>query len=758
MANNNTDMRTSQFSSSSDKTEIGYGQLLNILLRRFVWFGGAVVGTVGIAIALTLKEDPLYQSSMQLLVEPNYRQTVDITNGQQQGRRSSSSQTDYATQLNLMRSKSFVEKTVEQLQSEYPELCDASAPLSECADGFQKALTLSQVAEGDAKTGIFKATFTGKDPEVVQRFLEKLGDVYLSYNKDQQEQRLKRGLALVNQQIESVQENLAVSRQALKEFRESENLIDPEQQSLTVAESLRQIEQSKVDVETEFLDAQAKYNSLQDQLAADPQSAMIASRLSQSSRYQQLLNALQATELELEERRSLYAEADPGVQDLVSRREGNISLLQSEVERVLGDIPQQINLDETALLTEGQLGEIELGLAAELVQATISLQRFKARKNGLEQAAQQLKSELSKFPSLIAEYDRIQPEAQIQQQSLEQLLQLRQELSNELAQGGFSWDIVEPSQLGEQISPQPKQNILLGVVAGIFIGGGLAFGREAIDTVVRTSDELKKQAALPLLGVIPEIPTRKADALLTILDAERAPADSPALSQSQPFRDAVDLIYKTIQLTNSQSLSSLLVTSALMGEGKTTLSIGLALSAARSHQRVLLIDANFRNPSLHQYLGLLNVQGLSTLLHPNLARWNKTKISPVSLSHSGTSVDVLLAGAVPEDPMRLLSSQQMRQVLEKAEANYDLVIVDAPAISGLADGLQLASMCNASIIVSRLDRITQADLTHTTTMLDQVNTIGIVANGHRESMRPMKHYERNGSSKLSKEPVMLWRS
>ena len=751
-------MRTTQLAPSEEKSEIGYGQLLNILLRRFVWFGGAIVSTVAIAIALTLKEDPVYQSSMQLLVEPNYRQTVDITSGQQQGRRSSTSQTDYATQLNLMRSKSFVEQTVEQLRSDYPDVCEPSEPLADCADSLQNALTLSQVAEGDAKTGIFKATFTGEDPEIVQSFLESLGNVYLNYNQEQQEQRLKRGLSLVNQQIESVQENLAVSREALKEFRESENLIDPEQQSLTVAESLRQIEQSKVEVETQYLDVQAEYSALQEQLSADPQSAMIASRLSQSSRYQQLLNALQETELALEQRRSLYAEADPGVQDLLSQRQGNISLLQAEVERVLGDVPAQVNLDETALLTEGQLSEIELGLVSSLVQSTVNLQSIRARRNGLDQAANQLSAELAKYPSLIAEYDRIKPEAQIQQQSLEQLLQLRQELSNELAQGGFSWDIVEPSQLGEKISPQPKQNIMLGVVAGIFIGGVLAFGREAIDTVVRTSDQLKKQVALPLLGVIPEIPTRKADALLSMLDSERIPNDSLAISQSQPFRDAVDLIYKTIQLTHSQPLSSLLVTSALAEEGKTTLSIGLALSAARSHQRVLLIDANFRNPSLHQYLGLLNIQGLSTQLHPNLSHWNKTKISPVSLSYSGTSVDVLLAGAVPEDPMSLLSSVQMRQVLEKAEKTYDLVIVDAPAISGLADGLQLASMCDASILVSRLDQITQTDLTHAMAMLDQVNTIGIVANGHRESHRSMRLYERNGSSKLSKEPVMLWRS
>ncbi len=751
-------MQATQFSPTVDKPEIGYGQLLTILVRRFVWFGGAIVGTVGIAIALTLKEDPIYQSSMQLLVEPNYRQTVDITNSQQQGRRSSSSQTDYATQLNLMRSQSFVKQTVDQLRADYPDLCNEEESLTDCAKRFQNALTLSQVSEGDAKTGIFEATFRAKDPAVVQSFLDTLGNIYLDYNQQQQKQRLKRGLALVNQQIEEVQKNLAISRQTLRQFRETENLIDPEQQSLTVAESLRQIEQTQLEVETQYLDVQAEYNALQEQLKADPQSALMASRLSQSSRYQKLLTALQETELALEQRQSLYAAADPGVQDLMAQRQGRISLLQAEVERTLGEIPAQFDLNETALLKEGQLGAIDLELVSNLVAANISLQSLEARREGLAKAAQQLQTEFDQFPSLIAEYDRIQPEAQIQQQSLEQLLKLRQELSNELAQGGFSWNIVESSQLGEKISPQPKQNVLLGIVAGLFLGGALAFGREAIDTVVRTSDELQKQVTLPLLGVIPEISANKTDPLFTLFDGGQVTANSFALSQSQPFQDAVDLIYKTIQLTNRQPLSSLLVTSALVEEGKTTLSIGLAMSAARAHQRVLLIDANFRNPSLHQYLELSDVQDRLPQLDSNLTYWRKTTISPVSLSHSETNIDVLLAETIPEDPISLLSSLQMQQVLEKAETNYDLVIVDAPAISGFADGLQLASMCSASIMVTRLERITQADLNHAITMLSQVNTIGIVANWHRESTRPERLYERNGAAKVSREPAMLWRS
>lgn len=733
-------MPTTQALQAVKEPEMGYGQLLSILLRRFLWFGGAVVGTLGIAVLWTLKEAPVYQSSMQLLVEPNYRQTVDITG--QQANQSSPSQVDYATQLNLMRSREFVEQTVTQLLVDYPDFCAESDTQRDCIGDVEEVLSLTQITEDDVETGIFEARFRANDAEVVQAFLATLSEIYLSYNQEQQAERLEQGLTLVNQQIEEVQQNLAVSRQDLRRFRETENLIDPEQQALAAAAVLREFEQTQIEVTNQSLEVRAQYDALQEQIAADPQTALTASRLSQSARYQQLLNALQEAELELQQRLALYNDADPGVQDLQSQRSRRIELLQEEVRRVLGEVPAQLRLDEAGLLTEGQLGALDLELVSDLVQAEIQLRSLQARQTGLEQDIQQLQGELNEFPGLIAEYDRIQPEVDTQLESLTDLLQLRQALSNELAQGGFSWDMVEVPQVGEQIAPQPVTNIALGIVAGLFIGGALAFGREAIDNSVRTSDELQKQVNLPLLGVIPTIPKQS-------LVAAGADDDAPllrqtfALGQYPPFRDAVDLIYKTIQLTSAQPLTSLMVTSALAGEGKSVLAIALALSAARSHQRVLLVDANLRHPSLQAYLGPAYAQPNG----PSLAdRSEREPFSrpPISVSLAGTLVDVLTAGKLPADPVRFLSSQSMRQVLANAAASYDFIVVDAPAILGFADGLQLASLCSASIMISRLDYTTQADLTEALTILSNVNTIGIVANKHRDRIRPEKMFIQNG--------------
>ena len=165
-------------------------------------------------------------------------------------------------------------------------------------------------------------------------------------------------------------------------------------------------------------------------------------------------------------------------------------------------------------------------------------------------------------------------------------------------------------------------------------------------------------------------------------------------------------------------------TSALAGEGKTTLALGLALSAARLHQRVLLIDADLRRPNLHKLVNLPNEEGLSTLLTNDVNVPTES-----SIQSSGSYVDILTAGPTPQDPANLLSSQRMRELMSKFEQTYDLVLVDAPPVLGMVDAILAASFCSGVVLVSRIGQVTKTELTQATAMLSKLNVIGVVANG-----------------------------
>ncbi|MEM6450983.1 MAG: AAA family ATPase [Cyanobacteria bacterium P01_D01_bin.105] len=712
--------------SVAETPELGYGQLLQILQRRILWLGGAVIGSVGIAAIVTLLQSPTYKSSMQLLVEPNVSSTFTLNS--EANRRSNSFpevQLDYVTQLNLMRSQQFVEQAMALIETKVPELCAGEDSREDCIEEFQDSLNLSQVEEEDTDTRIFEAAFTSDNPLRTQKSLEALKNVYLSYNLEQQKKRLDEGLELVNQQIDEVQANLQQSQQALQQFRQGRNTINPAQQALTTAAASDELSQTQQVVQADYQETLAQYEGLQQALGLEPEQAIMASRLSQSDRYQGLLDALQASELALAERLAVYTESDPVAQDLQAKRDRQVNLLRRESQRLLGTAGSS----ESSLLAAGQLGQTDLTLVQEMISTRVRLGSLAARQASLAQAEQTLQQKLDSYPSLIAEYDRLQPDVETQRASLEQLLETRQKLSNELAQGGFKWEVVEPPRVGRKIAPVPLQNLALGAIAGLFIGGVLAYGREALDTVVRTSEDLKKQTALPLLGILPAVsePAGRFTPLTRSLKVDSEDMSSLVSKvQWEPFREAVDLIYKNIQFAASP-LNSVMVTSAVAGEGKTTLAVGLALSAARSQQRVLLIDADLRNPELHEQLGLSNIKGLTTSL-------SSAEVPlPVSVSLAGAQIDILPAGPLSHDPVRLLNSPRMKELIAKLERQYDLIIFDTSAVLGRVDALQVASLCKGVVMVSRIDQITQADLTQATTLLSRVNALGIVANSCNSS-------------------------
>ena len=710
-----------QSNFDADQADLGYGQLFAVLWRRRFWFLGVFGSILALSVPIALSKEPTYKSSMQLLVEPNYQgKDYQATAGEEQFI-DSGVEIDYATQLNLMRSSGLLQKAVNQLQAEYPTVDVKS---------LRDALLVYQVVENDdVETKIFQVEYVSEDPTKTEEVLQELQKVYQNYNLEQQEQRLREGLGFINNQLPEVRASLTEAEAELKQFRASHNLIAPVEEATDVSQSLRNIQQEREALKAQYQETLARYSSLQQKLGFSAQEALTTARLSESSRYQSLLNELQQTELALAEQRARFTDANPILQDLLEQRQNQQQLLQEEVERVLGSTAAQ--LDKNALQNQGQLGSTEIELTGTLVETQTSLQSLQARDQSLAQTENRLREQLDRYPSLIAQYNNLEQEVEVKRNTLQQLLEARQELGVEIDRGGFNWQVVEPPQLGEQTGPDTKKNILLGGVVGLFLGLVAAFAREAVDDAVRTSEQLKGQVALPLLGVTPKLP--QSDASFLNLPwrpmRDRPPAIYEVI-QWIPFRESLDLIYKNIQLLNPSSvLNSLVVTSALPGEGKTTLVVALGLSAARLHQRVLVIDADLRRPSIHEQLDLPNQEGLSTLLagETALAR-------PHQLSLAGSTIDVLTAGPLPTDPVKLLSSQRMKKLMEAFEQSYDLVLLDSPPILGTVDAIQAASYCSGVVMVGRLDKVTQSELGQATARLSKLNAIGIIANGARDAL------------------------
>jgi polysaccharide biosynthesis transport protein len=155
------------------------------------------------------------------------------------------------------------------------------------------------------------------------------------------------------------------------------------------------------------------------------------------------------------------------------------------------------------------------------------------------------------------------------------------------------------------------------------------------------------------------------------------------------------------------------------------MSLALAVSAARLNQRVLLIDADLRRPSLHHMLNLPNQQGLSTFLKSNIA------IATLAKAHTESNrsnLAIITAGPSSGDPAKLLSSRRMKELIENFQEHYDLVLIDAPPILGMVDAVLSSSYADGTVLVGRLDRVTRAELTQAMSVLKPLNVVGVVAN------------------------------
>ncbi|YAF93961.1 MAG: GumC family protein [Nodularia sp. CChRGM 3473] len=707
-------------SVDNSNTEPSYGQLFKIFIRRFPWFLGVFISAIAIAAFVTSRTQPTYRSSMQLLVEPNYQ-------GKREGGPDSQFiepdiQIDTATQLNLMQSSGLIQKAVEKLQPEYPDIT---------VNEIKQSLVLNQIRtkEDNVATKIFQVDYTARDPEKTQKVLAAIRQVYVEYNKQQQDSRLQKGLQVIREQLSKASEEVNASETNLQRFRRNQNLIDPELQAKALEDALNKIEQERRDTRSQYQEALARQKSLQEQLNRSPQNALVASRLSQSTRYQGLLNEIQKTELALAQERLRFTDETPGVQKLQEQLQSQKELLQQEVGRTLGVQSSGVISSKVPLLEQGQFGEIDLSLASQLVETQTTIVALSARDQTLAQKENELRFEIKRFPPLLAYYNRIMPQLQFSRERLEELLRAEQKLRQELAKGGFNWEVVEEPLLGMKLGPNLQQNLLLGAVVGLMLGGIAAFIREASDDAVHTTAELEKQVPLPLLGTTPKLPSAKTRESIIKLPFGKPEVLAPwtiQVLQSPPRWESLDLIFKNIELLNSvPSLKSLMITSALPDEGKSALALGLAMSAARLHKRVLLIDANLREPSLHEQLNLPNEQGLSTLLASDITLPNQIGIQTLGSAY----IDILTAGPKPVDPANLLSSPRMMQLMSAFEENYDLVLVDAPPVIGLVDAILTASSCRSVVLAASMSKVTRSQLAQATAMLSKLNLIGVVANG-----------------------------
>lgn len=741
--------------ASPQQSAVDLKQFFVILLRRrwlMLGFSGVVLA-IGTALALIAK--PTYQSYMQIMVSSNLYQGVRSPYNQRETERDFADPNfrvvDYTAQRQLMLSKKLIKKAVELLSAEYDmEVEDIKGKKGETSPLAVKRME-GGTGVNKVLSQVFEVSYKDNDPEKTQKVLQALQKVYQEYNIEQQKERLNKGLGFVNSRLPEIKTSVVKAEKNLEAFRRKHNLLDPQVQGQILLESLANTQQQLETTRAQLQDVEARYRNLERKVAASPRNALVSSRLSESTRYQTLLNEIQKTELALAQEKLRYTQDSPQVQNLEDKIKNQLALLKQEAGRTLGDKKDlktqtqikteaiteaardtqnkntQNKIDIKKLLSKGQMAGVDIKLVEELLQLHTTYLGLVANEKSLSESANNIRAELSRYPTLIAEYNRLLPEVETNRQTLEQLLQARQSLGLQIAQGGFDWQILEEPEEGIYLGSGRLILLLGALVIGPSLGIAAALIREQFNDVIHSTAEISKFTNIRLLGVIPKfLPPRKIKRFfnLSFKDGQiKDPIFVEAIS-SFPSHESLDMAFQNLQILKSPlPFKSLMVTSALEGEGKSTVAMGIAMSAARMHKRVLIIDANLRNPSLHKALKISNDWGLSLLLEDESDIQAQDYVQPVH-----PAIDVLTAGPFPEDSVKLLSSVRMKELVELFEDNYDLVILDTPNILGTVDARIIASYCKGIVMIARLGQVTRDELIQATDIIAKLNLVGIVAN------------------------------
>jgi capsular exopolysaccharide synthesis family protein len=304
-------------------------------------------------------------------------------------------------------------------------------------------------------------------------------------------------------------------------------------------------------------------------------------------------------------------------------------------------------------------------------------------------------------------------------------------------------------------SPNHRQDIALGFLAGLVLGIGFAFLREQLDDRIHSRTDLESAAQAPVLAVVSKVPGWRKKSSETRLVSKAAPG-SPSAEAYRTLRTNLQFIAR------EGSLRTIAVTSPHAGEGKTTTVANLAVTLAQTGKRVVAVSADLRKPRLHRFFGLDNESGLSLILA------GREELGDVAKRVPGIdALRVVPSGPVPPNPAELLSSDEMEELLGTLRKTADYVVMDTAPILAVSDAMIVAPRVDGVLLMTEADETMRGAAAHAREQLEQVgaNVIGAVLNnfdaskakyyayggryGYRYHYGPEPTPEQNGNGRLS---------
>jgi polysaccharide biosynthesis transport protein len=696
----------STFSQNTEESNDGnFRNFFGLLQRRAIIIIGVVsVGMAGVGYS-TLTQESIYQGNFQILVEP-VNSDDQIAKINLVDANLSKNGLDYESQIQVLRSSELLEPVIKKLQESYPEIT------------YNSLLSGLNIRRFGA-TKVIEISYQSNNTQKIQFVLDTISQFYLKYSLNKRQTKLRQGVQFVNKQLPDIQNRVTQLQKEMQIFRQKYNFIDPASQSASISQQIQSLTQQRLSVNQQLAASKNNYLRLQtqeEQLAA----------LYDAPLYQQLISQQRQLDIQISGELARFEANNPIIQTLQNKRDNLLPIINAEAKRILN---------------------------TKIAQAAVLIQKVEVDNQQLTQAEQQLQIKLEQLPVLSRQYTDIQRNLQLANESLTRFLANREQLQIEVAQTELPWELIQaPTQPKYPISPNVSRNLLLGFVASSLLGLGAAKIMEDIDNTYHTLESIQEKIKIPVVGTLPfdkSITVLSLNSKNRVSNGKIVLADIPqGINQSSDilgrqgsqkssygqgeFWESLQVLYSNIQLLNSdRPINSLVISSAMPGDGKSTVAFNLAKIATAMGKRVLLVDTDMRRPQIHNLSELNNLWGLSNLISSNMDVEQVIREVPAI-----NNLSVITSGPIPPDSGRLLSSDRMKQLMDYFHQSFDLVIYDSPPMLGLVDARLIAPNTDGVMLVMRMNKTDRLALAQVQDSLKvyPINLLGLVVNGDKSKL------------------------
>jgi capsular exopolysaccharide synthesis family protein len=618
--------------------------------RRFLILAATGAG-LAVALIVSLLQTPLYQSSVTLELNPPTVPIMGNGANDEQGVVVPNTDASFlATQYGLLRSRALAEKVVENLNllgvQEASDRGSAEVRLKAAASGLANTLEVEPIPS----SRLVKLTFTHEKPQMAAGIVNGFATAFITSTLERRYAATATARDFLEERLKTVRKDLDVSEKKLVDYAQANDIITTggvgetsDTSTSLQGASLEALNAALAEASQRRIAAEQRYRNM----------ANVGSTAEVSERTSALRSERAKLQAELSEKSTFLKDDYPEMVRIRTRIDALNDAISSEAGNVSGSRATTLRSEYQAAVAEE--GSIQ-GRVNQLKGAVVNLRQRSIPYNMLKR---ELDTNRSLYGALLERYNQIGVAGGV-----------------DIPQAS----IVDQGEVpGSPSSPNILLNVLIGTLLGLGLGAALSFALHYITDRISTPEDVREKLRLPPVGVIPRL--QRKEKLKAVL-ADR----------KSPVSEAYSSLATTLQFTTSEGIPrTLLVTSTVAQEGKSTTSFVLARMLAQNGKRVLLMDVDLRKPSF--VIEESADKGFSQIVIDG------TDLARHIVKTAEDNLWLMPSGPIPPNPVQVLNSERAARVIREAREAFDCVIVDAPPAYGFADAPLLAAVCDAVLLV-----------------------------------------------------------